>query len=467
MRIQLAGSALRYKGALVHLKGDWEEFCARLGFPTWQSSMRPCFCCAGSGSELFQPAGVSFASDQWHMNTDDEYTAACARCEVWVDIVDAEHHAAILNVLHFDKRADGSRGRSLRRAVPPLLIHDRLEPNPTLPDVGDFDLLSVFPHRVLFWRRTSETICTHRCPLFDASIGVTPTKTVAIDIMHTLFLGPMLVWCRVTIWALLQAGIWGVFESTVEEQLVVAIMAFRAELFAWYATERLAGRIHTQIENITRKMIGTAADPHFKLKAMEAYGCAQFLVHALGRYRARCRPPGLIEAGASMVRLVEFLKNCPWNMRPAALQDRFVRVRACARVLARAQGLGKCRGLPMAGPWRGPRWAGLWSGGVRAPRRSARKTNNKKKESLDLWKRHMSLMMAFGVFVPKHHLMFHLLLRAVYHGNPWQANTFYDESLNKQLKGVARLCHQCTFESTAIIKVTETLKRRKRGFGDA
>jgi hypothetical protein len=87
---------------------------------------------------------VSFASDQWHMNTDDEYTAACARCEVWVDIVDAEHHAAILNVLHFDKRADGSRGRSLRRAVPPLLIHDRLEPNPTLPDVGDFDLLSVF-----------------------------------------------------------------------------------------------------------------------------------------------------------------------------------------------------------------------------------------------------------------------------------------------------------------------------------
>jgi hypothetical protein len=121
----------------------------------------------------------------------------------------------------------------------------------------------------------------------------------------------------------------------------------------------------------------------------------------------------------------------------------------------------------MAGPWRGPRWAGLWSGGVRAPRRSARKTNNKKKESLDLWKRHMSLMMAFGVFVPKHHLMFHLLLRAVYHGNPWQANTFYDESLNKQLKGVARLCHQCTFECTAIIKVTETLKRRKRGFGDA
>ena len=78
------------------------------------------------------------------MNTDDEYTAACARCEVWVDIVDAEHHAAILSVLHFDKRTDGSRGRSLRRAVAPLLIHDRLEPNPTMPDVGDVDLLSVF-----------------------------------------------------------------------------------------------------------------------------------------------------------------------------------------------------------------------------------------------------------------------------------------------------------------------------------
>ena len=112
---------------------------------------------------------------------------------------------------------------------------------------------------------------------------------------------------------------------------MVAIMAFRAELFAWYGTERTAGRIHTQIENITRKMIGTASDPHFKLKAMEAYGCAQFLVHALGRYRTRCNPPGLIEAGAAMVRLVEFLENSACNMRPAALQDRFVRVRAFSR----------------------------------------------------------------------------------------------------------------------------------------
>ena len=57
------------------------------------------------------------------------------------------------------------------------------------------------------------------------------------------------------------------------------------------------------------------------------------------------------------------------------------------------------------------------------------------------------------------HIMFHLILRACFLGNPWAYHTFWDESLNKQLKQVCRLCHQANFDAVAIIKGTEVLKR--------
>ena len=62
------------------------------------------------------------------------------------------------------------------------------------------------------------------------------------------------------------------------------------------------------------------------------------------------------------------------------------------------------------------------------------------------------LAKALGLVLPKDHLMAHLTHRAVALGNPWRYTTFLDESLNKELKRVLRLCHQATFESTAFVK---------------
>ena len=64
----------------------------------------------------------------------------------------------------------------------------------------------------------------------------------------------------------------------------------------------------------------------------------------------------------------------------------------------------------------------------------------------------MSLMAPYDIFIPKHHLMFHLVLRSGEMGNPWFYHTFLDEAMNKTLKAVSRNCHQLTFESSAIIK---------------
>jgi hypothetical protein len=116
----LAGKPLKMKAALVDLKGDWQEFCERLGFPTWQSGTRPCFCCAASGPGMYDPVGVSFLSNKWYTNTDADYASACDRCERWVEIVDAVQHKMIVDLLPYDKRGDGSKGRALRASFPEL-----------------------------------------------------------------------------------------------------------------------------------------------------------------------------------------------------------------------------------------------------------------------------------------------------------------------------------------------------------
>ena len=70
-----------------------------------------------------------------------------------------------------------------------------------------------------------------------------------------------------------------------------------------------------------------------------------------------------------------------------------------------------------------------------------------------MWLRFMELTLEFGVETPKTHLMCHVSDRARSHGNPWLYTTFYDESLNKELKKVLRLVHQANFEAIGLQKV--------------
>ena len=71
--------------------------------------------------------------------------------------------------------------------------------------------------------------------------------------------------------------------------------------------------------------------------------------------------------------------------------------------------------------------------------------------------RYQMLMEPFGIDVPKNHMIFHINERARHQGNPWNQATFLDESLNKQLKAVLRLCHQCNFETMAYSKIKHVL----------
>ena len=122
------------------------------------------------------------------MSLDAEYEAACLRCEIRI-LLTEDSRALILapGILTFDKRKDGSHVRALRAPIPSLGLRsgDRLEPSPELPDVAMLETLQL-PSTVVFWRLANETICKHRCPLWDDAIGLSPRRTIALDLLYSL-----------------------------------------------------------------------------------------------------------------------------------------------------------------------------------------------------------------------------------------------------------------------------------------
>ena len=169
------------------------------------------------------------------------------------------------------------------------------------------------------------TICTRRNPLFDRELGVTPTRSIAIDLLHTLFLGPMHTWCRMVVWRLLSSGLWGTIAASESERVQVGVICLRAELMAWYAARRraLSPAHHvTELSDLTVKMVGTATAPRLKTKAMETVGLLLFLTEMLLKNRDRFDDADrLIESGEVLARLVALMRESEAQLRPAVLQD--------------------------------------------------------------------------------------------------------------------------------------------------
>ena len=74
------------------------------------------------------------------------------------------------------------------------------------------------------------------------------------------------------------------------------------------------------------------------------------------------------------------------------------------------------------------------------------------------YSRHIALIVPFESFVPKHHLVFHLLLKSSFHGNPCYYATWLDESLNKVLKSACKNACAATFEGSVLLRMKELLK---------
>eukprot|EP00969_Alexandrium_andersonii_P070408 3107337-Alexandrium_andersonii.AAC.1 len=87
---------------------------------------------------------------------------------------------------------------------------------------------------IRFWRKVRSTLCTHNCPLWAPEVGLTPMRSIGIDVLHTYYLGPLHTWTKKMLWKLLEANVWEATGASAEEIHLNALDHLKAELVEWY-----------------------------------------------------------------------------------------------------------------------------------------------------------------------------------------------------------------------------------------
>lgn len=406
-RKELSGRELPFAGCLLNIKGDWAELSGTFGFPGWNDALRPCFLCCAPPSKLFQTSGFSPVSLPWRQNEAGDYEAACRRCEIKVTVT-ANWHQRLVRLVEYDKRTDGSRGLALKAPVPELGLRagDRVEPCAELPDVAAFKEIQDFPRTIVFWRRSAETLCRRRNPIFTADLDTLPHRSLSVDALHALNLGVMNSFCREVVWAMLEKGVWGQ-RDTMDETWQIASLTIRAELREWYRDRqrRFPDENLTRITTFSRKKLGDPSRRKLRTKAAETWG---FLLYILDRAEKE----------------TEMREDSDWR-----------RTLRAGRALER-----------MVETWRK-------AGSVL--------TSAELQVTMDCWKSFLSLTAEReSLQIPKRHLCAHLVFRAAYFGNPRRYANWEDESLNRVLKAALRQVSQATFEAFLLLRFREVLRQR-------
>ena len=78
-------------------------------------------------------------------------------------------------------------------------------------------------------------------------------------------------------------------------------------------------------------------------------------------------------------------------------------------------------------------------------------------ENFRLYNLHISLMVPFGCYTPKHHIVYHLLGNLWTHGSPNMYANWVDEALNRTLKQVCKNVAQRCFDTTVLLRMRDIL----------
>jgi hypothetical protein len=320
-RKSMSGAAFGFLCACLYVKGDWMELGVTMGLPTWKDALRPCWGCNCYLANMFAVQGLSFENLVWAINNDQDYFDACDRCEHAVRLLCDADQKSVVSCLRYDKRPDGARGRALVRDLVingcHLRANDRLEPSPRLLDIGALDHLDNFPLDIVFWRPSNETLTRHRNPLFSALLGVTPRRSLVVDVLHAINLGVLLIWCRKALWHMILSGAYG-SSGTGHENIIAAVLVLRNNLMKFYSAYDRAnpGSTLTRVADLTPSMLGEHSDQKLKTKGAETWGVALF---ALSELKARSGILGLdgerlAHAGDALVGMINIWRGHGWKI---------------------------------------------------------------------------------------------------------------------------------------------------------
>ena len=283
---------------------------------------------------------------------------------------------------------------------------DRLEPPIELLDVGKFEKLQL-PVTVIFWRSANQSITLHRNPIFSRSLGCT-LETLALDVLHILHLGVFKLYCMWVIWTSILANAYSVDAVGRESLVELSLRKLKIELDEWYKRQRrrFPDQPVYQIQELTPSMIGTASKKSLATTGAEAgtliFFCRDEIARLLDKVGAR--GPALLQFGNAITRMLQVMRESPRSMTH---EQRGVLVK-CA---VAAFHLRKSAGLP---------------------------------------------------FIPKFHLMLHMVVRTRVSGNPYYHHTFIDEHYNGEIKKLAATCYRRTWYTRLLSFSRAKLCRERR-----
>jgi hypothetical protein len=298
----------------------------------------------------------------------------------------------------------GKKGRVLSRDIDALglVAGDRLEPTFALPDIMQFDHVTVFPTLVLFWRSPPHPAVHHRHPLLDPELHI-GLHSFALDALHDMHLGVFAEYCSRVASLCLLSDVWDTGYTRKQELLMGGVKFMKAELWDWYRRYRPTlsesqRRGFTKVNTLKLAMLGLSDRGAWSCKAAETRHLLPFFVYLAEKFSSRLRDSvnitALIRAGAALVEYTDVL----------ARESRKVSSSAYTRLCT-------------------------------------------------LCRQHNCDAVEAGIAMkPKHHLFVHLTDSIQAKGNPRYYSTYMDESMNKLAATIAASAHRHAFERRTFAK---------------
>ena len=309
-----SGTSLGFKAQCLFVKGDWAELNQRWGFPSWHAAEHPCPFCHCDATSMTDLRQFSPFQCTRREKTLTEYLAACARCEICVDL--SEDDIRLLRPsVKFDVKL---KGRGLTRDAEKfgLRKRDRLEPTLQYPNIAALDTA----RPTVWWRGANETLARHRNPLICEESGVS-LRSFGIDWLHALSQG---VYPHITgrlVWELISLDAWRVHKTS-KHLAEMSVVHLRSELFSWYDSEQKQGRRPSRIKALTVGMLGAQDNPFMGLQAAESNSFLEFAQEVLlpwyGHLLGDRRPDYSAAIDSAMVTLRicrEYKRKMPGRVR--------------------------------------------------------------------------------------------------------------------------------------------------------
>ena len=255
------GSDLAFSTVLFYVKGDLAESSHSLGLQSWKSALSPCCFCSMPLDDVFDEhnGGV----DAWPLKLHDDYDKACKQCEIEVQLATPDDVLRLVNNLSWQKHQYNIGGRVVICEVmisgKQLLPGDRLEPNGHLWDIGALEKIQL-PSQVIMWRpRLTEEAqprvkdaMHHRNPLFSRSLFSSPHNTLCVDILHSVYRGPVMRFCGAAVQRILLKNLNGSFQAKKEN----GVAHLKASMDVYF--DRSSVPHNRRLNNITLAMCGKA-----------------------------------------------------------------------------------------------------------------------------------------------------------------------------------------------------------------